>query len=271
MLTTIQDLGRFYGAHLGIPISGPMDRKSAMLANLTLNNEENDAVLECTFIGPTLQFDERTVIAIKGAQVSVLINNELVSSSSIIYMQENDVLSFGKIEKGCRFYIAVKGGFQTEEIYGSRSTCYTAGILKPLKKEDTISYFPYHNTIDTQLSISRKFGNTHLHVSKGPEFTILSPIQQKLLMEHNFTILSQSNRMAYRVTHALNLRHNHSILSSGTLPGTVQLTQGGDIICLMRDTQTTGGYPRILQLSEKSQDDLAQLKAGERFTFTLSI
>ena len=39
-------------------------------------------------------------------------------------------------------------------------------------------------------------------------------------------------------------------LTAPVYPGTIQLTSGGKIIILMRDAQVTGGYPRILQVSE---------------------
>lgn len=61
----------------------------------------------------------------------------------------------------------------------------------------------------------------------------------------------------------------NSIISSGVIPGTVQLTPSGQIIILHRDCQTTGGYPRILQLNEKSLNNLAQLKTGDKIIFKL--
>ena len=60
-----------------------------------------------------------------------------------------------------------------------------------------------------------------------------------------------------------------SILSSGVLPGTVQLTPSGKMLVLMRDAQTTGGYPRILQLTDSAINIMAQLKHGDSFRFRL--
>ena len=59
------------------------------------------------------------------------------------------------------------------------------------------------------------------------------------------------------------------ILTSLVLPGTVQLTPAGNLIILMRDCQTTGGYPRILQLEESSIDTLAQKYMGQKIKFQL--
>jgi allophanate hydrolase subunit 2 len=54
------------------------------------------------------------------------------------------------------------------------------------------------------------------------------------------------------------------MLTSATLPGTVQLTPAGKLIILMRDGQTTGGYPRVLQLDTKSIALLSQKKFGDK-------
>jgi len=59
------------------------------------------------------------------------------------------------------------------------------------------------------------------------------------------------------------------MLTSAVLAGTVQLTPSGRLIILMRDCQVTGGYPRILQLSEESINTLAQKTTGDSFSFVL--
>ena len=59
------------------------------------------------------------------------------------------------------------------------------------------------------------------------------------------------------------------MITSATLPGTVQLTPKGKLIILMRDGQTTGGYPRIMQLSAAAISVLAQKKFGDVISFKL--
>jgi allophanate hydrolase subunit 2 len=59
------------------------------------------------------------------------------------------------------------------------------------------------------------------------------------------------------------------MLSSGVQPGTVQLTHGGQAIILMRDGQTIGGYPRVLQCASQSLDRLAHLKVGDELILSL--
>jgi allophanate hydrolase subunit 2 len=63
--------------------------------------------------------------------------------------------------------------------------------------------------------------------------------------------------------------HLEPIITSAVLPGTVQLTPSGKLIILMRDCQTTGGYPRVLQLKEASINVLAQKLTGHAVQFKL--
>src|SRR5215472_2269518 len=67
--TSVQDLGRPGYYHLGIPLSGGMDRYSLRAANLLVGNDEGDAVLEAVFMGPELRFTEARTIAITGADL----------------------------------------------------------------------------------------------------------------------------------------------------------------------------------------------------------
>ena len=60
------------------------------------------------------------------------------------------------------------------------------------------------------------------------------------------------------------------ILTGPVLPGTIQLTPSGQLIVLMRDCQTTGGYPRVLQLTESAINLLSQKKERDKIKFKLT-
>ena len=74
--------------------------------------------------------------------------------------------------------------------------------------------------------------------------------------------------MAYQLDEKID-GHTISMLTSATLPGTVQLTPSGKLIILMKDGQTTGGYPRILQLTDTAISILAQKRTGDTISFKL--
>ena len=109
--------------------------------------------------------------------------------------------------------------------------------------------------------------NRYMKVLRGPEFDLLSTNSKKKLFKNEFTINS-NNRMAYNLEEKLQVSIK-SIISSPVLPGSVQLTPSGKMIILHRDCQTSGGYPRILQLSRNSLNNLSQLKSGEKIELKL--
>ncbi len=65
--TSVQDIGRPGYFHLGIPISGAMDRFAMRAANMLVGNPEGAAGLEAVFMGPEIEFTEDTVVAVTGA------------------------------------------------------------------------------------------------------------------------------------------------------------------------------------------------------------
>ena len=79
IMTTVQDLGRTGYQSQGFSVSGVMDVRSFKIANLLLDNPENEAVLEFTLMGPTLQFTSETIIAITGGDFQPTVNKQPVS------------------------------------------------------------------------------------------------------------------------------------------------------------------------------------------------
>ena len=87
-------------------------------------------------------------------------------------------------------------------------------------------------------------------------------------MLKSFSVSEDNNRVGYRLHEVLE-NELEPILTSAVLPGTVQLTPSGKLIILMRDCQVTGGYPRVLQLSDYAISRLSQKVAGDQVKFEL--
>lgn len=270
--STIQDLGRIGFQQFGVPYSGVMDRKAAIVANALLGNDDNDAVIEMTMTGATLQFNANTFIAISGANMFPKLNNQAIQCNKMVAVKFNDVLSFGKLNTGFRCYLAVLGGFNTEIVMNSKSMYKNITEQSVIKKDDDLMIFKDSITnISHHASI--RFNTDYINfniieVHRGPEFDFLSENQQKALFATDFSISKDNNRMAYQMeeTFQNNLK---PIITSAVLPGTVQLTPSGKLIVLMRDCQTTGGYPRVLQLTESAINSIAQKFTGNTIRFKL--
>lgn len=270
--TTVQDLGRYDFQHYGVPISGAMDHYSANLANALLNNDKNDAVLELTMTGPSLQFRCDTQICISGADMSPQLNNEAVNLNHVVAVNKGDILKFGKLRYGFRGYLAVGGGFKAKMVMHSRSMYKIVTGQSVINDGDLLEIDDTkHDAVMPHASIKitkDHFSTKALGVFKGPEFDLLSKSGQEQLLTRKYTLAKENNRMAYQLKETFD-NTLKSIITSVVLPGTVQLTPGGKLIILMRDCQTTGGYPRVLQLSAPAINALSQKHVGHRISFVL--
>jgi len=268
--STIQDFGRIGFQEYGIPYAGVMDKKAAILANSLLGNSEDEAVMEMTMTGAKLQFKTYTCIVISGANMSPKLNAMAVKNNKVIRVKPNDVLSFDKLVSGFRCYLAILGGFKTEIVMNSKSMYQ--GITKQSRvfENDNLQINKTSKISSNQnasVRVNSSYIESHyIEVFKGPEFECLSKSQQSKLLSEPFTISNNNNRMAYQLKEPLK-NSLDAIITSSVLPGTVQLTPSGKLIILMRDCQTTGGYPRVLQLKESSIDILAQKLTNQFILF----
>ncbi len=272
LFSTIQDKGRFGYGEFGVPRSGAMDLFSAELANSLLGNAVNDAVLEITMIGPKLQYMVDTQIVITGANMSPYLNNTALENNKVYNVKRNDVLSFMQLKSGLRAYIAVKNGFMSDMILDSRSYYRPITLNSKIKDEDLLTINQLHKIDKIPQTFSKlksiDYSYEFLETYRGPEFEKLSEIEKTVLLSSSFQVSNLYNRMAYQLSPSFN-NDLESILTGPVLPGTVQLTPSGKLIVLMRDCQTTGGYPRVLQLTESAINLLSQKKEKDKIVFKL--
>ena len=267
---SVQDQGRFGHTKMGVPQAGCADTYAARMANAMLKNHEKDALIEITFGQGEFKFTSDTYICLTGGDFSPKLNGKLIKMQSVFFIKKDSVLSFGKRVYGARVYLSVQGGIQTKTVYGSRS--FFDGITQQkLGKGAMLPILPIQKYADNNFSrvrVSEKhFTTIYLPCLKGPEFFKLNQEQQRKLFTP-FSISDDNNRVGYRLKESLE-NNLSSILTSAVLPGTVQLTPSGKCIILLQDCQVTGGYPRILQLSEIAIARVSQKITGDKIQFIL--
>ena len=267
---SVQDQGRFGHTKIGVPQAGCADTYAAKMANALLKNHEKDALIEITFGQGEFKFTSDTYICLTGGDFSPKLNGKLIKMQSVFFIKKDSVLSFGKRVYGARVYLSVQGGIQTETVYGSRSF-YDGITQQKLGKGAMLPILPIQKYADNNFSrvrVSEKhFTTIYLPCLKGPEFFKLNQEQQRKLFTP-FSISDDNNRVGYRLKESLE-NNLSSILTSAVLPGTVQLTPSGKCIILLQDCQVTGGYPRILQLSEIAIARVSQKITGDKIQFIL--
>ena len=269
--TSVQDLGRPSGKSWGVPFSGVMDTISAGFANLILGNNPSDALLEFTLLGATLEFQNSTNIVITGAEFNSKLNEVLIQNDKVYNIVKGDVLSMSNVRLGVRCYLGISGGIQSKKIFGSRSFSEGITTSSSFKVGDMIPYIEYAPKMksNTRIKWSKNhFQQQEIIVTKGPEFHLFDQNSIIDYCTNSFSIAKENNRMAIQLNESLP-PHSHSILTHPVLPGTVQYTPSGRLIILMRDAQTTGGYPRILHVDEQSICSLAQKNTNDSIRFKL--
>ncbi|GIM28036.1 KipI antagonist [Clostridium polyendosporum] len=294
LLTTLQDLGRYGFQRYGVIISGAMDQFSLRIANLLLGNKENSACLEITMMGPSLLIKKDTLISICGGNLSPKIGGYPVPQWRSVYVKEGSILEFGACVSGCRAYLSVAGGFNIQEVMGSKSTYLRAeiggfqgrslkendvlefsepsdegiNIIKKLSSMSESNYFAAPKWFVSTEILPKYSSNPIIRIIHGGEFEKFSAKSRELFFTSEFQVTSQSDRMGYRLKGStLELSQPLEMISEAVSFGTIQVPPDGNPIVLLADRQTTGGYPKIAQVASVDLPIIAQIKPGERIRF----
>ena len=277
ILTSIQDLGRTGHRALGINPSGVMDRTAAVLINTLLGNSRNEAVLELHFPAGEIQFETECSFAVGGADLGPLLNGIEIANGTAVAASAGDVLTFTGPRLGARSYLSVAGGFMVEEWLGGKSTNLIAGVGgfggRSLAKGDRIEFACPRVTPKRSIGpslIPRYSPFPTVRVIAGAEFDLLTAKSEQDLLGAGFTLTSSVDRMGYRLKGpGLHLLHAKEMVSAAVTFGTVQLLPDGQLIVLMADHQTSGGYPRVANVIGPDLPLLAQLCPGDGVSFHL--
>jgi antagonist of KipI len=285
VLDTVQDLGRYGHQHLGINCNGAMDRFSMQLANALLGKDLNAPVLEIHFPCSQILFEKEAIFCITGGDFHPTINGQPVPLHHPIAVNKKTVLRFEKLQSGARCYISFFNELKLEKWMNSYSTNLKAGAGgykgRNLLKDDillfnnglnisnllhgadfTVLPWKASDVVDTRNEIEFIIGS---------EWHWLAGESQEVFVEQWFQITNEADRMGFQLA-AQNLKTKHSdqLVSSAVCFGTVQLLPNGQLIILMADHQTAGGYPRIAYVISAHLPILAQKKPNDVIKFKMT-
>lgn len=293
LLTTIQDQGRPGFRHCGVPTGGAADADSHAIANALVDNARGAATFEITLAGPTLRFEQDTVLAICGG-IEASCAGSRVPVWRPLRVSAGTVIDCGRVRAGARAYVSVAGGIDVPERMGSRSTDLRGGFGgfngRALLEGDRIRVLSSTAAgagsgtgamLERRLARSRgawvaaswwvsppddtegDFG--FLHVLDATHSRRLDRASIRRATHGLWLVSSASDRMGVRFDGVdLSFDRPPELVSAGTAPGTVQLPPDGHPIVLGVDAQTTGGYPRIAHVIAADLPRLMQLRPGDR-------
>jgi antagonist of KipI len=272
MLDTVQDLGRFGYQQFGINPTGAIDKYAASIANILVGNNINEPIIEMHFPAASIFFEQSALIALSGADFNANINGQPVPINHPILINKNST------------YLAIGGGIKIEEWLNSYSTNLKAEaggfdgrrLLKDdvIEIKDELVHHKFSEKDDLKIlpwKANEDFGideAEEIMVIKGSEWNWLDDASQEKFFKNPFFISHNSDRMGYRLaSEPLHSGIKTELVSSAVNFGTIQLLPDGQLIILMADHQTTGGYPRLGNIISAHLPMLAQMKAGDNIHF----
>jgi len=218
----------------GISPKGANDQTSFLTALSLLGNPNVFKSFEIFFANEII-FSEEVMFTLTGAHYQeISLNTKKLEHSCVYEAKKGDVLTLKKLIKGFRIYLTAAK--TNKGRIGRRSGAYS-------------NYFPQKIT--------------PIRVTKAPEFEYL----KEDFFKHAYKISTQSDMSGLKLEKRVHAE-KYDIITSAVTDGTIQLTKDGPIV-LMRHRQTTGGYPRVLNVIEADMDRLAQYPHGALVRFEL--
>lgn len=272
ILATIQDNGRFGYAQYGVITSGAMDKWAMQVANILVGNERHEAVIEITLGLTAMTFHTQAVIAVYGADLQATVNGVPLPLGRPLQIEDGDQLTFGYSMKGCRAYIAIRGGIDVTPIMNSKSTYLRANLGgyngRALQKGDKFRITPHILEKRMPAFYPQRHISHNIRVLPHIEQHQFTEASQQAFFNTLYMISKQADRMGYRLEGTPLMREvPKEMLSEAVLEGTIQVANDGQPVILLADHQTTGGYPRIGQVAAVDIPILAQLKPGDTIQF----
>lgn len=293
LTATIQDAGRQGHLSSGVPWSGAMDSLSSGIANLLCGNRQEDPCLEVTLHGMELLVEEDALVALSGGGSTPSVDGTPVPLNRPLLLKAGTLVRFLPSDRGCRMYLALGGGIIARKDLGSCST-YEAGALggidgMRMRKGDRL-HVGQTSSLGLRIRESLRWetgglltgprasalrvdtgtgGHVALRCTTGPEWDLLDRERRNVFRHETFKVGTDSNRMGIRLKGGSvpGAGWDAEMISSGVVPGTVQMSHDGTLLLLTADAQTTGGYPRIAQVAGADMPLCAQLRPGDGVRF----
>ncbi|NIX76044.1 biotin-dependent carboxyltransferase family protein [Microvirga terricola] len=273
-MTTLQDRGRLGYQRFGVSPSGAMDKRSLALTNALVGNAPETAALEFMNLGGTLAASGGDLrIALAGAGATLRIEGTAIPPHTTAILRDGETAEIGHARTGTFAYLAVAGGFAIAPQLGSLSFHprsklggHNGGSIQPGDRlpcrAEAQEGAPVHFTGDLP-----QLPDT-IRVMLGPQDDYFTEDAIRLFLESEFTITPQADRMGFQLSGPkLDHAKGFNIVSDGIVDGHIQVPGAGHPIVLMRDRQTTGGYPKIATVISADLDHFAQLRPGSPVRF----
>ena len=274
--TTFQDNGRNNLSHIGIPLSGAMDKRNFKLANSILGNDLNTPVVEFAYQGPLVKYKgDKINFVITGDVIFKLIkkDGEIEGNCYESYsLEDGDIIDIVSTNKSVYGYFAISGIFDLKFQWGSCSINTQANI----GSNNGVKIYKDQKIFIKQINLHKikkkiNYQNSkieRIRIIKGTNFDYFSKSGKETLLEKEFIVSKLSDRMGMRLEGPkIENIVKTNIKSEGLVKGVIQVPADGKPIIMLSDHGTIGGYPKIGVVISADYDRLVQLTPGSKIKF----
>ncbi len=269
-LVTLQDSGRRGWQSYGVPVSGPMDWFAHRAANSLLGNSPDAVVIEIGLGEAEFRAKRDCVITVTGAGFEVANYVWTFPLWTSFYVRAGWRVQVKKISGGNWAYLAIAGGFEAQPMLGSKSTYLRGGLGSALRAGDIVQ--AGKPAIELTKLAARDFPvEKYMNYSQSPVIEVIAGPQAdgftdgglQTFYGSEYTLSKSFDRMGYRLEgNPISHAGSADLISEGMTMGSVQVPANGQPIVMMADSPTTGGYPKIANVTRASLPLLAQCEAG---------
>jgi urea carboxylase len=279
--TTVQDFpGRIGRLADGFSQAGAMDHFAVRVANALVGNEASSAALEITVGGLRARFVGDGLIALCGTLMPATLNGEAMPLWESVAVKSGDELRL-RMSKGPGFraYLAIGGGLDVPEVFGSRATHTLAGVGglegRALRKGDELPLLAPNGA-----EPGRRFAGVpeyprewEVEVMIGPQAApdYLSARDLERLTGEAWNVDANSNRVGLRLEPfgfewarsggGIAGGHPSNILDDGYPTGGVNMN-GDTAVILGPDGPTSGGFVVVATVVHGAIWKLGQIRPG---------
>lgn len=268
---SVQDMGRPGLLGQGVSQGGAADPLALAEGAALLAQAPTLAALEMGGMGGEFLATGALRIALTGAPMVATLEGEALAWNASHQMAAGQRLSIGAARRGTYGYLHLGGGIASDVMLGARAVHLMAGLGQGAQAGDLL---PAGNDpgqmVGYTLVAEDRFDGGEIRIVESFQSQLFGPDVRTRFAATEFRRGSRGNRMGVEMVSdgdGFAADGQLNILSEVILPGDVQMTGDGKPFVLLRECQTTGGYPRIGTVLPCDLPRVAQAQAGAGFRF----
>jgi len=231
-------------------------------------------VLETTLTGVALTVNGDVTAAVTGAAAEVRVDGQPAPLWEPVELRRGQLLEVRTAQSGVRSYVAFSGGLAVPRVLRSASADLLSGLgparladgdVLPLGVPGAAGGGPA-----CALGELPVLAEDYVLLHPGPRADWLASPGLAGLEKGEWTVTSDSNRVALRLAGPPLGRRRGELASEGLVAGAIQALPDGHLVLFLADHPTTGGYPVVAVVDPACLAACAQARPGSTVRFRLA-